>query len=229
MIQILQIANSPREVSLIPAARKANSSCSRHPGARPGDRKRQHARNRDKPGPEGWCLGSMFRAIGINGQTADATRLASRRPRGSIACRRGSVAVEFALASVSLMILSFGFIATGTVFNIWSSMQVNTQYAARLMSTGQILNNVNGIFSASNMSSSTTCGSSLRNNQVEYYACAGLPIWATYTVTTSENCAVPSVTVTLSANAAAIADIENIYAGKSILSQTVFMKEGSCP
>jgi hypothetical protein len=42
---------------------------------------------------------------------------------------------------------------------------------------------------------------------------------------------VPSVTVSLSANAAAaaIADIENFFSGKTIVAQTVFMKEGSCP
>ena len=166
-------------------------------------------------------------------RTADARRgpTAVRQARGLTACRRGSVAVEFALASVPLLLLSFGFIATSAIFNTWSTMQASTQYAARLMSTGQILKNVNGTFSATNTSSSTTCSATLNNTQVEYYACAGLPSWATYTVTTAENCAVPSVTVTLSASAAAaaIADIENFYAGKTILSQTVFMKEGSCP
>ncbi len=129
------------------------------------------------------------------------------------------------------MMLMFGFIATSAVFNTWSSMQANSQYAARMMSTGQINNNVNGAFSTANTSSSTACGASLTNTQVEYYACAGLPSWASYTVTTAENCAVPSVTVSVSASAAAaaIADIENFFAGKTIVSQTVFMKEGSCP
>jgi Flp pilus assembly protein TadG len=153
------------------------------------------------------------------------------RSRGLLASRRGSVAVEFVLASVPLMLLMFGFIASSAVFNTWSSMQANSQYAARMMSTGQIGNNVNGAFSNTNASSSTTCGSSLRNTQVEYYACAALPSWATFTVTTSENCAVPSVTVSLSASAsaAAIADIENFFSGKTIVAQTVFMKEGTCP
>jgi Flp pilus assembly protein TadG len=152
-------------------------------------------------------------------------------PPGLLDCRRGVVALEFALASVPLLMLMFGFIATSAIFNTWSSMQANTQYAARMMSTGQINNNVNGTFSTSNASSSTACGGSLRNTQVEYYACTGLPSWATYTVTTTENCIVPSVTVSLSANAAsaAIADIENFFAGKTIVSQAVFMKEGACP
>jgi Flp pilus assembly protein TadG len=154
-----------------------------------------------------------------------------RRIRGLAGCRRGAIALEFALASVPLLMLMFGFIATSAVFNTWSSMQSNTQYAARMMSTGQVFTNANGAISTSNNSSSATCGSSLRNTQVEYYACSGLPGWATFTVTTTENCTVPSVTVSLSANAAAaaIADIENFFSGKTIVAQTVFMKEGSCP
>ena len=150
---------------------------------------------------------------------------------GLLASTRASVAIEFVLASVPLMLLMFGFIATSALFNTWSSMQANSQYAARMMSTGQIGNNVNGAFSNTNASSSTSCGSSLKNTQVEYYACTGLPTWATFTVTTTETCSVPSVTVSLSASAsaAAIADIENFFSGKNIVAQTVFMKEGSCP
>jgi Flp pilus assembly protein TadG len=156
----------------------------------------------------------------------------TRTRRGLAHCRRGVVAVEFVLASVPLLMLCFGFIATSSVYNTWGSMQSNTQYAARLMSTGQITSNTNGAFSSSNTSSSVSCGSSrITSSTVEYYACTGLPSWATYTVTTTENCAVPSVTVGLSASAsaAAIADIENFFSGKTISSQTVFMKEGSCP
>ena len=154
-----------------------------------------------------------------------------RGSRGLLASRRAAVAVEFVMASIPLMMLMFGFIATSAVFNTWSSMQSNTQYAARLMSTGQIANNANGALSASNATSSTTCSGSLRSTQVEYYACTGLPRWATFNVTTTENCTIPSVTVSLSANAAtaAIADIENFFAGRTIVAQTVFMKEGSCP
>jgi Flp pilus assembly protein TadG len=147
-------------------------------------------------------------------------------------CKRGVVAVEFVLASVPLLMLCFGFIATSSVYNTWGNMQTNTQYAARMMSTGQIANNTNGAFTAANTSSSISCASSkVTSTTVEYYACNGLPTWATYTVTTSENCVIPSVTVSLSASAAAaaIADIENFFAGKTISSQTVFMKEGSCP
>jgi len=156
----------------------------------------------------------------------------ARTPSAGLAgCRRGAVAIEFVLASIPLMLLMFGFIATSAVFNTWSSMQSNTQYAARLMSTGQISKNVNGAFSSTNSSSSTSCGGTLASTQVEYYACSGLPSWASFTVTTTENCTVPSVTVSLSASAAAaaIADVENFYSGKTIVAQTVYMKEGSCP
>src|ERR1700685_739238 len=73
------------------------------------------------------------------------TRTRGNRQMGGLSnCRRGSVAVEFAVASVPLMLLVFGFIATAAVFNTWSSMQSNTQYAARLMSTSSIMANNNG-------------------------------------------------------------------------------------
>jgi Flp pilus assembly protein TadG len=146
-------------------------------------------------------------------------------------CRRGSVAVEFAVASVPLMLMVFGFIATAAVFNTWSSMQSNTQYAARMMSTGQITSNNSGAISSTNTTTTVACSSSMKTTQVEYYACTGLPTWTTFTVSTTENCAVPSVTVSLSASAttAAIADVEKIFSGKTILAQTVMMKEGSCP
>ncbi len=160
-------------------------------------------------------------------------RRGRRRHGGNLAsCRRGSVAVEFALASVPLMLLVFGFIATAAVFNTWSSMQSNTQYAARLMSTSQIMANNNGTITTANTSStSVTCSSTLKTTQVEYYACLNLPTWTTFTVSTVENCATPSVTVSLSTGAttAAIADVEKIFSGKTIVAQTVMMKEGNCP
>jgi Flp pilus assembly protein TadG len=153
------------------------------------------------------------------------------RVAGLASCRRGAIAVEFVLASVPLMMLIFGFIATSAVFNTWASMQGNAQYAARMMSTGQIARNNAGALSSTNTTATVACSSSLTSTQVEYYACTGLPTWATFSVTSTENCAVPSVTVSLSANAAtaAIADIENFFSGKTIVAQTVMMKEGSCP
>src|SRR5476651_664188 len=70
--------------------------------------------------------------------------------------RRGSVAVEFALACTPLMILVFGFIATSAVFTTMTSMQANAQYAARMMSTGQITSNNTGPLSAANTTATTT-------------------------------------------------------------------------
>jgi Flp pilus assembly protein TadG len=147
------------------------------------------------------------------------------------ACRRGSVAVEFAVASVPLMLIVFGFIATAALFNTWASMQGNAQYAARLMSTGQIKANNNGTLTLTNTTATVTCSSTLATTQVEYYACLGLPTWTTFTVTTTQNCTTPSVTVSLSTGAttAAIADVERIFAGKTIVAQSVMMKEGTCP
>ena len=160
-------------------------------------------------------------------------RLVSPRGQknGLAHCRRGAIAVEFVLASVPLMLLIFGFIATSAVYNTWASMQGNAQYAARMMSTGQISSNNTGALSSTNTSVTIACSSSFRSTQIEYYACNGLPTWATFTVTSTENCAVPSVTVSLSANAAsaAIADVENFFSGKTIIAQSVMMKEGSCP
>jgi Flp pilus assembly protein TadG len=157
--------------------------------------------------------------------------LAPLSPRGLAGCRRASVAVEFVLASVPLMILVFGFIATSSVYTTLSSMQSNAQYAARMMSTGQITQIATGALSTTNTSATISCSGSLRNTQVEYYACAGLPSWTTFTVTSTENCTTPSVTVSLSASGstAAIADVEKIFTGKTLTAQTVLMKEGSCP
>jgi len=136
------------------------------------------------------------------------------------------------VASVPLLMLVFGFIATSAVFFTWSTMQNNTQYAARMMSTGQIANNANGALTSTNSTSTAVpCSPLPKTTQIEYYACAGLPTWTKFTVTTTENCAVPSVTVSLSASAtsAAIADIESFFSGKTIVAQSVLMKEGSCP
>jgi Flp pilus assembly protein TadG len=146
-------------------------------------------------------------------------------------CQRGTAAVEFALASVPLMIMLFGFIATNALFFTWSTMQNNVQYAARMMATGQVTSLKSGALSATNTSDTVSCGSTLNSTQVEYYACTGLPSWASFTVTATENCAAPSVTVSLSANAsaAALADVYAIFAGKTISAQAVMMKEATCP
>jgi Flp pilus assembly protein TadG len=158
-------------------------------------------------------------------------RRPNRRFRGLAANRRASIAIEFVLASAPLLVLVFGFIATSAVFYTWSSMQSNAQFAARMMSTGQISRLSTGAITTTNNTATIACGGTMTTTQVEYYACSGLPNWTTFTVTSTENCAVPSVTVSLSASAAtaAIADVAAIFTGKTIVAQAVLMKEGSCP
>ena len=172
-----------------------------------------------------------FQRFSLVRRVEAAFRPNARRQRSLLSCRRGVAAVEFALAATPLMLLVFGFIATSAVFNTLSSMQSNAQYAARMMSTGQVSQNANGAISSTNLTATSSCGTSFTTSKVEYYACTGLPSWATFTVTTTENCTVPSVTVTLSANAgtAAIAEVAAIFSGTTITGQAVYMKEGSCP
>ena len=147
-----------------------------------------------------------------------------RRPRRALGgCRRAVAALEFALVSAPLLILLFGFIATNAIFYTWSTMQNSVQNAALLMATGQI---------TSFQSKAVTCSSSLTSTQVEYYACQGLPGWATFTATATESCtAPPTVAVQLSVNAssAGLADIFSFYATKTLLAQATLMKQGTCP
>src|ERR1700689_1390806 len=85
-------------------------------------------------------------------------------PRGLVACRRGAAAVEFALASIPLVMMILGFVATNSVFLALSTMQGSTLNAAMLMSSGQI---------TSFQSRAVTCSSSLGTTTAEYYACQG--------------------------------------------------------
>jgi Flp pilus assembly protein TadG len=146
-------------------------------------------------------------------------------------CRRAVAAVEFALVAMPLLILIFGFVSMSAVFYTFSSMQNAAQYAAMLVSTGQIKNVSTGALSSSNTTATTSCSGSLVSTEAEYYACGSLPSWASYTVTTTENCATPSVEVSLSASAsaAAIVDIFQFFTGKSLVANATEMKEGSCP
>ena len=146
-------------------------------------------------------------------------------------CRRGVAALEFVFTATPLLIIVFGFVAMSTVFYTWSTMQSYAQYAARMMSTGQIKNMSNGAITTSNTTATVRCSESLTPSQVEYYACHGLPSWGTFSVTVSENCAVPRVTVRLSASAssAAIADVFTIFARRTLTARAVLMKEGQCP
>ncbi len=165
-------------------------------------------------------------------RTPRARNGASGRPLHLIGrCRRGVAALEFAIVATPLMLMVFGFIAVSSVFYTWSAMQNAAQYAALMVSTGQIKSLSNGAFTARNTTATATCSGSLTTTEAEYYACTGLPSWTSYTVTTTENCSTPSVTVSLSASAAtaAIADVFAIFTGKTLVASAVVMKEGQCP
>ena len=145
--------------------------------------------------------------------------------------RRGVAAVEFAILAPTLMLMVFSFVALSTIFFSWSAMQNSAQYAALMVSTGQVKSVSSGALSSTNNSATTTCSSSLTSSEAEYYACTGLPGWGNYTVTTTENCAVPSVAVSISATGASIAlmDIFEFFSGQTFSAQSVVMKEGQCP
>ena len=144
--------------------------------------------------------------------------------------RRGAGALEFALVAGPLVAVMFGFLATNILFFTWSAMQDSAQYAARMMATGSVKTFANGTITLANTTSTTVCGN-VASGVVEYFACQGLPGWATFTVTATENCAVPNVSVSISVNAkaAAMADIFSMFTGKTIVANSTMMKEGPCP
>jgi Flp pilus assembly protein TadG len=147
-------------------------------------------------------------------------------------CRRGVAMVEFALVSIPLLTLVFGVISVNAIFYTMSVMQGNALYAAQLVAIGQVTSNNNGTITSGNASSSAVACSPLpATTKAEYYACNGLPSWATYTVSTTENCTTPSITVgiTVGASAAAIADVLRIFSSTNVTTTAVAMKQGGCP
>ena len=135
-------------------------------------------------------------------------------------CRKAAAAVEFALVSGPFLLLLFGFVATNALFYCWSVMQNNVQYAAMMMSTGQISS-----WSGSNVS----CSSTLASTQVEYYACAGLPGWTTFTAKATQTCPSVSVTLSTSASTAGLADIYSLFSGVTLTAGATALKQRSCP
>jgi len=153
-------------------------------------------------------------------------------PRLRKDARRGSAAVEFALLMPPFLLLCFGFIGVNAAMFTRSAMQNTSQLAARMMATGQVKNFTNGAITGANSTSTATCSGSLASTTVEHHACAGLPTWATFTVTATQNCAVPSVSVRIQAtgfNALATGDRKSVLLGKTIAATSVMMKEGTCP
>jgi Flp pilus assembly protein TadG len=155
-------------------------------------------------------------------------------------CRRGVAAVEFALAMTPMLLIVFGFIATNVMFYTLSVMQNSSQYGTMMGATGQAKNNVNGTITAANRTSSNvacstgsppTANAALTTSMVEYYACTGLPSWANFSVTTLEDCSVPKFSVTISVNAssAALADIFSFFTSETLTATSVAVKQGTCP
>lgn len=145
--------------------------------------------------------------------------------------RRGSVAVEFAMVMPPFLLMCFGFMGANAAMMTRSTAQNTAQLAARMMATGQVKNFASGAISGATASATTTCSGTLASTTVEYYACQGLPTWATFTVTASQNCAVPSVTVTIQAtgfSSAATGDRLGVLVGRTISATAVMMKEGTC-
>lgn len=164
---------------------------------------------------------------GMSRRLREILRAGSRvRPDGTAArpvTRPGTAAVEFALVSVPMLMLLFGFVATNAVFLTLTSMQNNVQNATVMMATGQI---------TSFQSKAVTCGSGLTATQAEYYACQNLPSWATFTVTATESCTAPAtvtVKLTVNASAAGLVDTYGFYTGKTLQAQATNMKQGTCP
>ena len=110
-------------------------------------------------------------------------------------------------------------------------MQNTANLAARMMATGQVKNFASGVIAGATASATTVCSASLANTTVEFYACKDLPPWATYTVTATQTCAVPSVTVKVVAtgiSSTKTGDRKNVLLGKTLIAQVVMMKEGTC-
>jgi len=145
--------------------------------------------------------------------------------------RRATVAIEFALVMPPFLLLCFGFIAINAALFTRSAMQNTAQLAARVMATGQVKLFVNGAITAANSTSTTTCTNGMASTTVESFACAGLPTWATFSVTATQNCAVPSVTVRIQATnfSTTTTDREHVLLGKTLSAQSAMMKEGTCP
>ena len=169
----------------------------------------------------------------VAGQIAGPHASAGMRAfRELLHARDGLAALEFALLVPPMLLLIFGFVSAGCLVFTWSTMQNSAQYAAQLVSTGQVTALSSGAITTTNNTATTACSSSLTSSDAEYYVCNSLPgAGSGFTVTTTENCSVPSVTVNVSANGstAALADLLKLFSGLTITAQSVVMKSGACP
>lgn len=146
-------------------------------------------------------------------------------------CRKGTVALEFALVMPPFLMLCFGFIAVNAALFTRSAMQNTAQLAARMMATGQVKNFTTGAIAGATATNTATCTAGMATTTVEYHACQGLPTWATFSVTATQNCAVPSVSVRIQAssfNGTTTGDRLGVLLGKTMTATAVMMKEGTC-
>ena len=139
---------------------------------------------------------------------------------GLARCRRGVAAVEFALAATPLMLIVFGFIATNLLFFTLSIMQNSANYAAVMLATGNA--------TTANTGTLVACSGPPASGTAELYACTGLPSWATFQASSLRNCSTlkVSVTISVSASAAALADVFNIFTGETLMTTSYGMPQG---
>lgn len=145
--------------------------------------------------------------------------------------RRASISIEFALVMPPFLLMGFGFLGMTAAMSTRSTMQNNAQLAAQMMSTGVVPNFTSGPIIGATATAPTTCSGSLANMTVEYHACNLLPPWATYTVTATQTCSVPSVTVSIQAtnlNSAMTGDRMRLLLGKTLNALAVMIKQGTC-
>ena len=150
-------------------------------------------------------------------------------PRAFHRCLRGVAAVEFALAATPLLFIVFGFFATNMMFYTLSAMQNSAQFAVTMLATGRATTTSTGGIAVPPVS----CDTHPNSPTAEYFACTGtmLPGWATFVATSSEDCSVPKVSVTMTVNAssAAMADVYHFFSNDILTTTAVAMKQGSCP
>jgi Flp pilus assembly protein TadG len=149
-------------------------------------------------------------------------------------CRRGVAAVEFALAATPLLFIVFGFFAINLMFFTLTTMQVAAQNAALVRAYGQATTtNI-----APAVGTAVSCSSNPISPSAEYFACSdpALPTWASFSVLSGKDCtnaAIPKVSVTVSVNAsaAALADVFQFFTGQTLSTTVVSMafKQGICP
>jgi Flp pilus assembly protein TadG len=158
----------------------------------------------------GWFAG-LFSAVSV--------------PRALGRSRRAVAAVEFALAATPLLLIVFGFFAINIMFYTLSTMQNAAQYAAMMLATGRA--------TTANSGTLVSCATTPASPSAEYYACTNgvLPGWATFQASSREDCSIPKVSVTISVNAstAALADVFSFFTGQTLSTTSVAMKQGTCP